>query len=115
MTTLPGTVGGEVPDGSGGGVIDPGTGLVLVPVDPGQSGCDPETGICGGDTSGNGQVAVGGGGGGLPQGAQVATVVAKSAGSGPSLALVVLVVLMLLAVVLAPALAWRRLSRGGAA
>jgi phosphate transport system substrate-binding protein len=111
VTTLPGTVGGEVPDGSGGEVIDPGTGLV----DPGQSGCDPETGICGGDTSGNGQVAVGGGGGGLPQGAQVATVVAKSAGSGPSLALVVLVVLMLLAVVLVPALAWRQLSRGGAA
>jgi hypothetical protein len=41
--------------------------------------------------------------------------VAKSAGSGPSLALVVLVVLMLLAVVLVPALAWRQLSRGGAA
>jgi phosphate transport system substrate-binding protein len=117
VTTVPGADGSSVDGGvdggvTDGGVVDPGIDLGGVPLDPGQSGCDPDTGLCGG--SGSDQVAAGGSGAGLPIGAQTPTVVAKSAGSGPSLALVVLVVMMLLALILAPALAWRRLSRSGA-
>jgi phosphate transport system substrate-binding protein len=118
--------GGDTPavDGSVTAGLDPATGatvpaegavVVLAPTGNGVDAagqpsptCDPDTGLCGAGT-GAGAVAAAAVGGVVP------TVLSPSAGSGSSTALVFIIVVFTLAVVLVPALAWRRLSQPGSA
>jgi ABC-type phosphate transport system substrate-binding protein len=118
--------GGDTPavDGSPAAGVDPATGatvptdgaaVVLVPSGNGvdaagqpSPSCDPDTGLCGsGTANGVGAAAAAAVGGVVP------TVLSPSAGSGSSTALVFIIVVFTLAVVLVPALAWRRLSQPG--
>jgi hypothetical protein len=92
-----------------GGVLEGGTSVetAIDPTSAGQvpAGCDPDTGVCGGS-------------GGVPAnqaatlavGGVVSTVLSQSAGGGTSLALVFVVGLLLVALVLVPALAWRKFA-----
>ena len=91
------------------GGVDPATGGVLVVggvVQP--AACDPETGTCAGQGGSTDAVAAAAG---APLGGVVNTVLSPSAGSGSSTALVFLICLFILALVLVPAVAWRRLAQ----
>jgi hypothetical protein len=116
-----------------GGAIDPSTGLpvegavgvveggtsVETAIDPagaGQApaGCDPDTGVCSGGSGGVGGVPANQAAA-LAVGGVVPTVLSQSAGGGASLALVFVVGLLMVALVLAPALAWRKFAPSRAA
>jgi phosphate transport system substrate-binding protein len=127
--------GGTTPTGGTvtGGAIDPSTGLpvegavgvveggtsVETAIDPagaGQApaGCDPDTGVCSGGSGGVGGVPANQAAA-LAVGGVVPTVLSQSAGGGASLALVFVVGLLMVALVLAPALAWRKFAPSRAA
>jgi phosphate ABC transporter phosphate-binding protein len=110
-----GSATGGVVDPATGAVSDPVTGLVIVPagsgtVDPetglvaGAPACDPSTGV-GCAATGQSPTA-----GAAAVGAVASTVIPETTPWDASIAFVVLVILLVLAVVIVPAIAWRRFS-----
>ena len=98
-----GGVVGETTQGDGGGV----TGVDGLPTEGGV--CDADTGLCGAPTCGG--VSNGGVSNGAAVGVISPTVLAQPAGGTSSVLLMLLVVGLTLALVIVPALVWRRLAR----
>ena len=94
---------GGVIDLAVGGFIDPETGLAV-----GAPTCDPSTGI--GCVASAGPVGVGNAAAGVAVGAVSPTLIPETTPWDASIAFLVLVVVLVLAVVIVPALAWRRFS-----
>ncbi|MCU1366467.1 MAG: Phosphate transporter substrate-binding protein [Ilumatobacteraceae bacterium] len=112
--------------GAGTGAVDPATGGLLVDpaaagtnIDPSAAasvgqGCDPDTGVCAASTPNVGAPTAGGAAT-QTVGAVTPTTLGQSSGFGSSLVLKLLVIMLTLALVLAPAYAWRHYSSRGMA